>query len=207
MPVIAIEGNIGASKSTQIELIRSRLALPVFPEPIHRWPLANFYSDRSAFALPLQLTILGTSQVDAKYLGPDHFIVTERSHLSARNVFWQNLVDNNIVPLEEHSLYSKAYDALSYSPSIVIYLRTSSHICLDRISTRSQPGDNVISLDLLTALGRLYDRLLLESTDPSFPTVYTVDTDNKTDTEIHLEITTILRSTYPCLIPLTDTSY
>lgn len=61
---IAVEGNIGAGKSTFLEFCHSKPGCLGLPEPVDKWTnlngtnlLAEFYADRSRWAFPFQLYV------------------------------------------------------------------------------------------------------------------------------------------------------
>ena len=54
---IAIEGNIGSGKTTQLQRL-SKLGFETVPEPIEKWPLELFGENPQKYALPLQLSVL-----------------------------------------------------------------------------------------------------------------------------------------------------
>ena len=54
---IAVAGNIGSGKTTQLDLLE-RKGWSVKREPIDEWPLDLFYKDKSRWALLLQMKIL-----------------------------------------------------------------------------------------------------------------------------------------------------
>ena len=88
---VVIDGNIGSGKTTQLDLLEKK-GWKVRREPIETWPLELFYSDKSRWALVLQLRILQTLRpVDTKDI-----VVYERCLLSTRHVFWEYLLQKKI---------------------------------------------------------------------------------------------------------------
>ena len=116
MPIIiAIEGNIGTGKSTNLEMLESNfkqrpLGRPIIflQEPVDTWKtivdekgvsiLELFYGDQDTWAFAFQmmayisrLSLLKQTVKD----NPDAVIFTERSLFTDKNVFAQMLHDDN----------------------------------------------------------------------------------------------------------------
>ena len=195
MPIVSIEGNIGAGKSTVLSALQD-LGFIVVPEPTHRWPLDDFYRDPQNFALTFQTAVLATSHPSlfATHLGgaidyahgtelseaaglPCGLVFTERCPISQRQVFWRQLVDTGVVTSRETEIFSRVARALYWEPDLVIYLRTSAELCAHRVASRGQSGDQGVDLPLIQRLESYYDRVF-DRTDPLTPCQsITLDTD------------------------------
>lgn len=152
---IVIDGNIGAGKTTQLNLLEQK-GFKVHREPIEKWPLELFYSDPTRWGLTFQLIILET-------LEPKDG-VHERCPLSSKDVFWKGLPKT---PEEEH-VYEWAYGHHGWGPDIYIYLNKSPEVCMKHIQTRKQVGDSGVSMELLKSLEKNYLEMFENLTCPKF---------------------------------------
>ena len=151
--IIAIEGNIGCGKSTQLELLQTK-NFNVYKEPIDSWPLQEFYDNPSRWGFLLQIVILRTF-----VKGTHPLSIHERSPLSSKYIFWKNLVDSKIVTKLEDTVYQTEFDLTGWSPDVMIYIETTPELCKKHIENRTQPGDKDISVDYLKLLDHNYDEM------------------------------------------------
>lgn len=143
---IVIDGNIGAGKTTQLNLLESD-GFKVHREPIEKWPLELFYSDPARWGLTFQLIILDTLKpVDG---------IHERCPRSSRDVFWKGLSKHP----EEARVYEWAYNHHGWSPDLYILLDKEPELCMKHIQTRGQNGDSSIGIELLTQLHNDYHEM------------------------------------------------
>ena len=180
---VVIDGNIGSGKTTQLDLLEKK-GWKVRREPIETWPLELFYSDKSRWALVLQLRILQTLRpVDTKDI-----VVYERCLLSTRHVFWEYLLQKKYVCSTEDSVYVHEYDRRVWYPDVYIFLSKSPDCAFEHIQTRNQAGDSKISLDYLKELDVLYKKMI-----QNVPCkVHIIDGHQDPET-IHQQILTILK--------------
>lgn len=184
---VAIEGNIGASKST---LVRSMQEDPRFSgavlleEPVQTWGpyLKAFYecpNKDSAFSLQVEIMRSRTEQMrDAQKKGG--YILTERCNASGRNVFVNCLIDGGILDHADVSAYTslqenteKEYRLDKSCMAGVIYIDTRPEVCLDRSMKRARSCECNLSLDYLKKLDVMYKSWLnhLEDND-GIPVLY-----------------------------------
>lgn len=176
---IVIDGNIGAGKTTQLNLLEAK-GFKVHREPIEKWPLELFFSDPTRWGLTFQLIILET-------LEPKDGI-HERCPRSSRDVFWKGLSKHEY----ENQVYNWAYGHHGWSPDLYIFLDKSPEVCMKHIQTRTQEGDSSINMELLTQLDTDY-RLMFENLEcPK----YRLDASN-TPESIHENIMSILNEHMP----------
>lgn len=179
---IVIDGNIGSGKTTQLDMLEKKGWL-VQREPINEWPLELFYKDKSRWALLLQLKILQTLQ-------PMNYpqVVYERCLLSARHVFWEYLVQKNLVCAEEDKVYCNQYSKDAWYPDVYIFLSKHPEVAYQHIQTRNQPGDTGVTLEYLQDLDILYSRMLM-----NIPCVVHIINAHQTPEAIHSQILSLLQ--------------
>ena len=110
--IIAIEGNIGCGKTTQLSILEKQ-GYSIYKEPIDKWPLDEFYQDPSRWGFLLQVVVLRTF-----IKGTEPISIHERSPMSSKYVFWNNLVESGIVTSLEDPVF--AFIALFCEPSELI---------------------------------------------------------------------------------------
>lgn len=151
---IAIEGNIGSGKTTQLDLLK-RLSVPVYKEPIHLWPLEEFYDDPKRNAFLMQTSVLATFPDR----GPG---IYERSTRASKSVF------SNLTHPQELMTYGILYNRLGWDPDYWIFLESSPELCLKRIRGRNGRGDQAVTLEYLEKLDTKYKEMYEEVKHKSF---------------------------------------
>lgn len=169
MAVVVVDGNIGSGKSTLLNKLS--YSFIVYKELIDEWPLAEFYSDPSRWALTLQLKILQTMPQPVS----ESTVIHERCPSTSNNVFWTHLREN-LSSLED-CVYQDAYKKYHWDPDIYIYLRSSPEKCFQNISNRTQAGDSDITLQYITDLHNLYERHV-----STIPNAFIVDANEDAET-------------------------
>jgi thymidylate kinase len=149
---IAIEGNIGAGKTTQLDMLRE---IPVFREPIHMWPLEEFYKDPVANSFLMQTSVLANFPDG----GPG---VYERSTLASKEVFKQNMTEH------EELTYEMLYQKLGWDPDYWIFLESDPAKCFARVNKRKYTGDSYVTLDYLKKIDERYKKLYTSVKERSF---------------------------------------
>lgn len=185
--IVTVIGSIGAGKSSILRALErlEHLDLNTVPEAIEEWApyLKAFYSDKARYALALQLVILYTqTREKCSAVALNKLVLTERSPLDSRYVFWAALRDERLVTDFENDLYIETYNRNNWTPDIVIYLKASLSTLVNRISARRQAGDSDIDVTYLNDLTKRYDQFVtsLRSLAPA-TTVFTIDANQPFD--------------------------
>ena len=157
---IAVEGPIGAGKTSLAKRLASRLGgVPLLEQPEANPFLARFYVDRARYALPAQLFFL--------FQRVDHLRLAAQPDLFARPTVADFLLEKD--PLfagltlagDELALYSRIYDALrpqAPRPDLVIYLHAAPATLLERVRRRAVEYEDPIGEPYLAALADAYQR-------------------------------------------------
>jgi deoxyguanosine kinase len=137
---IAVEGAIGAGKTTLAERIGTRLDATVVLEESENPFLADFYADRPGAALQAQLFyLLSRHRQQTNLRQADLFSqITVSDYLFDRDKIFAylNLDDNELF------IYQRLYELLSRDvppPDLVVYLQTPTDVLLRRL--RGRPAD------------------------------------------------------------------
>jgi deoxyadenosine/deoxycytidine kinase len=157
---IAIEGPIGAGKTTLARRLAERLdAEAVLEQPGENPFLARFYLDMARYALPTQLFFLFQR---VRQLEP-----LAQADLFGRPVIADFLIDKDplfaraTLSADELVLYQKIYDAVrpqSPTPDLVIYLQARPATLIERVRKRAAGYERGVSEDYLALLAESYAR-------------------------------------------------
>lgn len=172
---IAIEGNIGSGKTTQLNLLSK--SWPVYTEPVHLWPLDEFYSDPKNQGFHMQTAVLATFSDN----GPG---VYERSPRSSKEIF-----SNFEGKPAEQMTYDLLYHRLGWDPDYWIFLESDPELCFKKVQGRRGPGDSYVTLEYIKKIDKKYRDFQESVSDRSF----VVNADRPVH-EVYDTITTILRA-------------
>ena len=168
--IITIEGNIGAGKSTLVDVLKIKYAertdVMFLQEPVDVWTkitqdgktvLELFYGDQPRYSFAFQvlayttrLKMIETAVKEAEVKGI-RVIVMERSLEADRNIFAKMLYDGGVI---EECMY-KIYLLMSeiglekYKADGVLWVNAGPETCLERIKKRSREGEDAIMLEYL----------------------------------------------------------
>lgn len=148
---IVIDGPIGAGKSTQVDILSKTLSISAVREPIDEWPLDLFYKDPVRWAFTMQVAVLNSF---VKFRHTEG--IFERSPESTRCVFWKNMVESGTAIQREDDIFQKLYKNLAWEPDITIIIDKTPELCYEHIQTRTQAGDDGITLEYLRQLDKHY---------------------------------------------------
>jgi deoxyguanosine kinase len=156
---IAVEGPIGAGKSSLAELLAADLGARLVCENPGENPfLASFYKDPKRFALSTQLFfLLQRYGQQAEFLQGGLFepggLVSD--YLFAKDRLFATLT----LSPEELVLYDRVYQALRprvATPDLVVYLQARTDVLLSRIDKRGRSEEKTIKPDYVREVARAY---------------------------------------------------
>jgi deoxyguanosine kinase len=184
---IAIEGPIGAGKTSLTERLAARLdATPILEDPDNPF-LADFYSGRPGAALQSQLFyLLNRHRQQLTLRQADLFAqATVCDYLFDKDkVFaYLNLDDNELF------IYQRLYDLLVRdvsAPDLVIYLQAPTDVLLRRLRDRPREDDKEVPLpaeEYLRELNEAYQHFFFHYTATPLLVVETSQVDFRTSDE------------------------
>lgn len=164
---IAIEGNIGAGKTTLARMLSERFEARLVLEKMDENPyVADFYQNPRQYAFITQINFLFMRyEQQLNILQQDLFHrVIISDYLFARDRIFAS------VNLEEREFF--LYDRISRLlveavpvPDIVIYLQSSTDVLLENIRRRNRPIESNITRDYLKLLNEAYNQFFIHYSD------------------------------------------
>ena len=158
---IAIEGGIGAGKSTLAMALAERLGTEPLLEPFADNPfLEQFYLDPERYAFPVELSFLAQRYKQVK------------AALSARTLFRDALVSDYLfaksdlfakitLPKTEYALFRNLYAVMAEGmakPELIVYLRPGEARQRAQIEARGRSYEQDIDVDYLRNIEKAYEK-------------------------------------------------
>jgi len=159
---LVLAGNIGAGKSTLVELLCRRLAWTPYFEPVAENPyLQDFYADMPRWAFHSQAFFLMHRARSHRELSLESgSVVQDRSLYEDAEVFARNLHKQGHMDDRDYAVYRELYGVLASllpPPDLVVYLRASVPTLRRRIVQRARAFEQTIPDDYLLGLNTLYE--------------------------------------------------
>jgi deoxyadenosine/deoxycytidine kinase len=159
---IVVAGNIGAGKSTLVELLSRELQLTPFFEPVSENPyLADFYDDMKRWAFQSQLFYLTRRlRIHRQLLDVQGSVIQDRSVYEDAEIFAKNLFLQGDISKRDFGVYQDLYQILVTllpPPDMIIYLKTSVPVLAQRIARRGRTFEADIPQNYLARLNDLYE--------------------------------------------------
>jgi len=157
--VMAVEGSIGAGKSTLATTLGAINQQPVVPETVNNMFLQHFYGDPTKYGFPFQLYML----VDrlAKALMSTEHTVQDRS-LLGDYVFAQAARQMGNIDADQFAIYQNILQ--SSAPTTVhtvVYIHSTTATCMANIVQRGRVSEQNITVDYLALLDQIYFETLM----------------------------------------------
>lgn len=152
---IAIEGNIGAGKTTLAQLLSRRLEARYLPEEFAGNPfLPSFYENRDRYAFPLELSFLEERFRHVRE-------ATMKEGVIVSDYLWEKSLVFARVTLagEELKLFERIYNVMGGQlqvPDVVFYIHRSTDRLLQHISRRGREYEKSIPQDYLAKISAGY---------------------------------------------------
>ncbi|RME07587.1 MAG: deoxynucleoside kinase [Anaerolineae bacterium] len=156
---IAIEGVIGVGKTTLARLLQPRLDAELLLEVFEENPfLDKFYADRERYAFQTQIFFLLSRYHQQKAVAP---LLQNGRNLIADYTFQKDALFAGInLKDDELDVYRQVHDALAEKipvPDLIVYLRASTDVLMQRIALRDRPYERNMPRDYIDELNRAYE--------------------------------------------------
>jgi deoxyadenosine/deoxycytidine kinase len=186
MPIITIDGNIGAGKTSILNYLHTNYNINVDLEPIDKWKpyLDNIYIDKKDYFKFLIRIWLDRSWIQEK--NKSSIVIMERSPYFIRNTFNKYMYDINLINKNENTIINELYDKtdIIWKSNYFIYFRSSPEKCLEKIYKRGRENEMDITLEYLKNIHEYHERAYEELKDKKI----VIDVDEKSLEEIGQEI-------------------
>jgi deoxyadenosine/deoxycytidine kinase len=205
-----VEGNIGAGKSTFLNMLKQYLNIQIMLEPHEQWQnvggynlLDLFYKDPKRWAYSFQsYAFISRIMTQEAHMRTNPYLVQilERSIFSDRYCFASNAYELGYMNELEWKIYREWFSWLVetylHKPDGFIYLRTNPKVCYERLKKRSRNEEATVSLEYIAKIHEKHENWLIEKKEiaPSLAHVPVLilecDADfehNKAEQEQHVE--------------------
>ncbi len=176
---IAIEGVIGVGKTTLARLLQPAFQAVLLLEVFEENPfLSDFYADRERYAFQTQIFfLLSRYHQQRKAVGE---LLSEKENLFSDYTFEKDALFARInLEGDELEMYYRVHDALAEKivrPDLILYLRASTEILMQRIAFRDRPYERNMEKDYIQQLNMAYESFFGDHHQGAV--VLQIDTDN-----------------------------
>lgn len=162
---VAIEGVIGVGKTTLSRLLQGTFGAQLLLEKFEENPfLAKFYEDRARYAFQTQIFFLLSRYHQQREIVPA--AIAAGQPLIADYAFEKDALFAQInLKDDELTTYQQVHEALAEKipvPDLVVYLRASTQVLMQRIALRDRAYEREMPWDYIDSLNRTYERFLRE---------------------------------------------
>ena len=199
-PFIAIEGNIGAGKTTLCHMLSERLGCSLVLEQFTDNPfLPPFYDQPDRYALPVELFFMTErhKQLLEHFGSPDLF----RNFTVADYFFVKTLLfAKNNLSEEEFRLFQRLFSVLNATfpkPDLLLYLHRPVDVLLQHIKKRGRSIEQQISADYLTEIQEAYFEYLKSESETPVVILDLGGSDFQRDTENFNAIMEVIQAPHP----------
>jgi deoxyguanosine kinase len=195
---IAVEGPIGAGKSSLADILSVELSARIIRENPEENPfLGSFYKDRKRHAMSAQLFFLLQRYAQQGELAQgDLFsrggVVSD--YLFAKDRLFAALNLSN----DEMALYDRIYQMLkprTVVPDLVVYLQARTDVLLDRIRKRGRPEEKPIRAEYVEEVARAYAEFFFAYSEGPLLIVNASDIDFVGNEQHRAELVDVIRAT------------
>lgn len=159
---IAVAGNIGAGKTTFAQLLAQHFQIQIFPERFTENPyLLDFYQNMSKWAFHSQLFfLLQNFKAHQEIQKLQVSCIKDRTIYEDSEVFATNLFQQGFMTERDYHCYRELYTTLITLlpyPNLIIYLRASTPVLMQRIQERNRNFEQHLNPEYLNRLNQAYD--------------------------------------------------
>ena len=176
-PIIMIEGNIGAGKSTFLKVLSNYIDVEIIFEPTDKWQNASedenllhlFYKDTPRWAYTFQsyafISRINTILEFRAKNTSSKIQLLERSIYCDRYCFAKNCYESGLMSPVEWHIYTEWFSWLAEKyapiPNGFIYLKTTPETCYQRVLKRQRSEESSLGLDYLKQLHQKHEDWLI----------------------------------------------
>ncbi|MGF7536540.1 deoxyguanosine kinase [Bacillus mexicanus] len=182
-PFIAIEGPIGAGKTTLATMLSQEFGFPMINEIVEDNPyLDKFYDNIEEWSFQLEMFFLCHRYKQLEDTS-DHFLKKGQPVIADYHIYKNVIFAERTLSQQQLEKYKKIYHLLTddlLKPNFIIYIKASLPTLLHRIEKRGRPFEKKIETSYLEQLIADYEVAIkqLQEANPEL-TVLTIDGDSK----------------------------
>ncbi len=159
---LAIAGNIGAGKTELTNRLSAELGWMAYYEPVIENPyLDPFYRDMPRWSFHLQIYFLSERFKAQVEIGKSSLpFIQDRTIYEDAEIFARTLHQQGSMTEVDYRNYVALFECMvSFlrRPDLILYLKASPEVLMDRIARRGRPSERAIGIDYITRLNRAYE--------------------------------------------------
>jgi deoxyadenosine/deoxycytidine kinase len=178
---LAIAGNIGVGKTELTNRLSAELGWLAYYEPVIQNPyLDAFYADMRRWSFHLQIYFLSErfkAQVEISRSALP--FIQDRTIYEDAEIFARTLFEQGSMTEVDYRNYTALFDVMMSflrPPDLILYLKASPGVLMERIARRGRPSEQAITLDYIQRLNDAYDGWMQRAR--ATYEVLEIDTDN-----------------------------
>ncbi|MDF9842264.1 MULTISPECIES: deoxynucleoside kinase [unclassified Paenibacillus] len=183
-PFIAVEGPIGAGKTTLATMLAAELELPMIKEIVEENPfLDKFYQNMDDWSFQLEMFFLCNRYKQLEDTVTE-YIVKGKPVISDYHIYKNLIFSERTLKGTKRDKYREIYHVLTDDlpkPDIILYIRADLDTLLARIAKRARPFEEEISKAYLQQLIEDYDDAMAQLAIREPSTVIVTIDGNKVD--------------------------
>lgn len=199
-PFIAVEGNIGAGKTTLCHLLAAHTGCALVLEQFTDNPfLPPFYEQPERYAFPVELFFMTErhKQLLEHFASPDLF----RPNTVSDYFFVKTLLfAKNNLSEEEFRLFQRLFSVLNATfpkPDLLVYLHRPVEVLIRQIQKRGRDIERNIAPSYLEEIQQAYFEYLKTEEETPVLLLELGDADFQSDKDVFLKIHDLLQKEYP----------
>lgn len=159
---IAVSGNIGAGKTSLVELLSKHFRWePQYEDVDHNPYLTDFYDDMNRWSFNLQVYFINSRFKQILQIkSSKKNIIQDRTIYEDAYIFAANLHDMGLINSRDYNTYLslfKTMTSLITAPDLLIYIQASVPTLVNQIQKRGRKYEENIRLDYLKRLNERYE--------------------------------------------------
>ena len=159
---LAVAGNIGVGKTELTNRLSEELGWAAYYEPVVQNPyLDSFYENMPRWSFHLQIYFLSERFKAQAEIGKSSLpFIQDRTIYEDAEIFARTLHDQGSMTDVDYENYASLFNVLVgflRKPDLVLYLRASPQVLLERIARRGRPSEQNIGLDYIARLNHAYE--------------------------------------------------
>lgn len=189
MPIITIDGNIGAYKTSILNYFHKNFKIAIDLEPVESWHdyLNNMYTNQTDSTYNFQIKVwMDRCWIQEK---SNVLVLMERSPYFIKNVFVEKALEDNTINAEQYQIIQSLHEKTDnlWKPNAYIYLRSDPEMCMQRITRRARHSECNLKEDYIRRIHELHEIKLEEALKKNM-NVLIIDIENKSIADICDEI-------------------